>query len=117
MKVMPFKGKWCSRSQANRVNDMLLSSMPPDRSALKKESEEFIEYIKVMRSKKGEDNQNILSKSGPYSIDEVPKIDIDYRGLVNYARANDKTVPELNDAEKEQFIMGASMPEVRERML
>lgn len=54
MKVRPFRGKWCSRSEANRVNDMLRSSVPPDRSALKKESEEFIAYIKELRSKKSE---------------------------------------------------------------
>lgn len=50
MKVRPFKGRYCTRKQANRVNDMLLSSPRPDRAALKKESEEFLAYIKEKRS-------------------------------------------------------------------
>ena len=50
MKVKPFKGRYCSRRQANRVNDMLLSSKRPDHTALKREAEEFIEYIKEKRS-------------------------------------------------------------------
>ena len=61
--------------------------------------------------------QKILSESRPYRINEIPAINIDYRGLVNYARSKKKTVPELSDAEKEQFIFGSSMAEVREKML
>lgn len=61
--------------------------------------------------------QKILSEPRPYRIDEIPVINIDYRGLVNYARSKNKTVPELSDAEKEQFILGSSMAEVREKML
>ena len=56
MRVRPFRGKWCSRSEANRVNDMFLSAVRPDRTALKKESEEFIAYIKEKRAK--EESQN-----------------------------------------------------------
>lgn len=61
--------------------------------------------------------QTILSEPRPYRIDEIPVINIDYRGLVSYARSKNKTVPELSDAEKEQFILGSSMLEVREKML
>lgn len=49
MRIRPFKGKWVSRNNANKINDMLLSAPKPDRTALKKESEEFIEYIKKIR--------------------------------------------------------------------
>lgn len=61
--------------------------------------------------------QTKVSEPRPYKIDEIPKIDIDYKGLIDYAHANKKTVPELSDAEKERFIMGSSMKEVRENML
>lgn len=61
--------------------------------------------------------QMILSEPRPYRIDEIPVINIDYRGLVAYARSKNKTVPELSDAEKERFILGSSMTEVREKML
>ena len=50
MRVKPYKGKYAGRKSANYVNDMLLSSQKPDRTALKKESEEFIAYIREKRS-------------------------------------------------------------------
>ena len=61
--------------------------------------------------------QTILSEPRPYRIDEIPVINIDYRGLVNYARSKNKKIPELSDEEKNKFIFGSSMQEVREKML
>lgn len=61
--------------------------------------------------------QTKVSEPRPYRIDEIPVINIDYRGLVAYARSKNKTVPELSDAEKEKFIFDSNMQEVREKML
>lgn len=61
--------------------------------------------------------QMILSEPRPYTIDEIPKINIDYRGLINYAHSVGKTVPELSDDEKDMFIIGSSIQEVKKIML
>lgn len=40
-----------TREKANSINDALLSAKVPDRTALEKESKEFIELIKKRRGK------------------------------------------------------------------
>ena len=49
IRVRPFKGRWCTRDQANRINDMLLSATRPDRTELRKEAKEFHELLKERR--------------------------------------------------------------------
>lgn len=53
----------------------------------------------------------------PYMSNEIPKVDIDYRGLIAYAHSVGKKVPELSDVEKERFIVSLSMEEIRKIML
>lgn len=61
--------------------------------------------------------QREASEPGPYMVSEIPAVKIDYRGLITYAKSINKTVPELNDAEKNQFISDSSMQEIRKIML
>lgn len=58
-----------------------------------------------------------LYEGRPYSIDEIPKFNINYRAMIQYAKERGKTVPELSDEEKNAFIHGATMEDVRAAML
>ena len=48
-RIRPYKGKWCSRKTANEINDALQSAYTPDRTALKKEAEEYAAYLRAKR--------------------------------------------------------------------
>lgn len=61
--------------------------------------------------------QTILSEPRPYAIDEIPKVNIDYRGLISYAHSVGKTVPELSDDEKDMFIIDSSIDKVKKIVL
>ncbi len=49
----------------------------------------------------------------PYSIDEIPKFNINYKELIKYARSVGKSVVDLSDKEKERFISGNTMEDIR----
>lgn len=61
--------------------------------------------------------QRKASEPRTYMINEIPAVKIDYRGLIAYAKSMNKTVPELSDTEKNQFISDSSMQEIRKIML
>ena len=54
---------------------------------------------------------------GPYSKSEIPEFQIDYRNLVKYARTKGISVVNLSDEEKNKFISGATMDDVRKAMI
>lgn len=61
--------------------------------------------------------QEILSNAHVYSIDEIPKFNIDYRGLIKYAKSKGVQVIDLSDKEKNQFIKGNTMNDVRKKCI
>lgn len=61
--------------------------------------------------------QTKSSNVGPYTIADIPRFSIDYRKLIEYAHSVNKSVPELSDAEKERFILGATMNDIRAKMI
>lgn len=44
--IKPYMGKWCGRKKADTIRKMLLNTPAPDRTALKKEASEFLDYMK-----------------------------------------------------------------------
>lgn len=46
IKAKPYKGKWCSRRVANKVNDFLSALQRPNRDALNREANEYFEALK-----------------------------------------------------------------------
>lgn len=77
--------------------------------------------MKRINKKKGlygmQTNVSNQRMCGPYSICDIPKCDIDYRGLVAYAHSKGKKVVELSDEEKNLFVKGSNMDEVRRRSI
>ena len=54
IKVKPYRGRFMTRNKANKINDALFSAKVPDRTELKKEAEEFINFIKKQRAIKND---------------------------------------------------------------
>jgi len=52
-----------------------------------------------------------------YKINEIPNFNIDYRGLIKLARQKGCSVADLSDNEKNQFIHGSTMSEVRKKSI
>ena len=77
IRVRPFRGRYLTRRQAKEINDMLLNAQKPDRTALKKEAEEFIEEFKVRRAREeaNEENEQVkdIFRLKYYHIMKQPK--------------------------------------------
>jgi len=58
-----------------------------------------------------------LQMCGPYSMNDIPRFDIDYRGLINYAHSVNKKVFQLSDEEKNRFIRNATMEDVKKKAI
>ncbi|WP_135358274.1 hypothetical protein [Anaerolactibacter massiliensis] len=52
--------------------------------------------------------QEVKNMRGPIPMEEFPllKCNVDYRGMIAYARAHGKHVPDLTDDEKAMFVEG-----------
>ena len=57
--------------------------------------------------------ESVQNMCGPYKPADIPKIKMNLRELVKYAKAMNKKVPELSDDEINRFISGATMDDVR----
>lgn len=54
-----------------------------------------------------------INSTEPVMPSQIPHVRIDCRGLIQYADAAGKTVMELSDEEKDKFIIGSTMRELR----
>ena len=49
----------------------------------------------------------------PILEDQIPKIKIDYKGLISYAHSRGVSVHDLSDDEKNKFISDTTIAEIR----
>ena len=61
--------------------------------------------------------QKKLYDAHVYSIQEIPQFNIDYRGLIKYARSKGLSVVDLSEAEKNRFITGSTMSDVKKHCI
>lgn len=54
-----------------------------------------------------------LNNPEPIMPSQLPDVRIDYRGLINYAKEVGKTVADLSGEEKNAYISGNAMSELR----
>jgi hypothetical protein len=55
----------------------------------------------------------VQNMCGPYKPADIPKIKMNLRELVKYAKSINKKVPELSDEEINRYISSATMDDVR----
>ncbi|MCR5768196.1 MAG: hypothetical protein K6G45_06880 [Lachnospiraceae bacterium] len=58
-------------------------------------------------------SETVQKMCGPYKPADIPKVKMNLRELVKYAKLINKKVPELSDEEINHFILGATMDDVR----
>jgi len=58
--------------------------------------------------------ESLKNNPGPISISQIPKVKIDYKGLIAYAKAKNMRPGDLSDEEKNKFFLdGHNMEWVR----
>ena len=63
--------------------------------------------------KKGKGMSRVSDPMGPYSKEDITNVNIDYRGLVAFAKDKGVPVCNLSDEEENLFIKGSDMDKVR----
>lgn len=48
--------------------------------------------------------ESLKMMSEPISLSQLPKVEIDLRGMIKYAKTQEKKVVQLTDVEKRRFI-------------
>ncbi len=57
--------------------------------------------------------ESLKAMHGPYSKKDIPRANIDYHGLIAYARESGRRVTELSDEETNRFISGTTIEQLR----
>ncbi len=61
--------------------------------------------------------ESLEGMCGPYSKSDIPDVQMDLRGMVDYAKQVGKNVPELTEKEIEPFLLNMSFDEFQNKKI